>query len=95
MKSYPQATIGEICRFVNGGTPSRKIKKYFEGNIPWITSADINGPVVTISRNFITEEAIANSATNLIPKGTILLVTRTGVGKVAITGMDLCISQDL
>ncbi|MBX7222713.1 MAG: restriction endonuclease subunit S [Blastocatellia bacterium] len=87
--------LGDICEFVNGGTPDTKVRKYFEGKIPWITSADINGQMVTKARSFITEEAISNSATNLIPKGTILLVTRTGVGKVAITGMDLCISQDL
>lgn len=75
--------------------PSTSIKSYFSGNIPWITSSDITCPIVNLARNYITEEAIANSATNLVKEGTILLVTRTGVGKVAIAGTSLCFSQDI
>lgn len=46
-------------------------------------------------RSFITEEAIRGSATNCVPAGTVLLVTRTSVGKVALAAMDLCFSQDI
>jgi type I restriction enzyme, S subunit len=89
------ATLGEVCSFLNGGTPSRSVARYFEGSIPWITGADINGPIVNEARSFITEEAIRDSATNRIPRGTVLLVTRTSVGKVAIAGTPLCFSQDI
>ena len=51
--------------------------------------------VVVAGRKWITREAIDNSATHVVPKGAILLVTRTGVGKVAIAGADIAISQDL
>lgn len=87
--------LGNVCQFLNGGTPSKAISSYFEGDIPWITSADISGPVVKSARSFITEEAIEKSATNRVAAGTVLLVTRTGVGKVAIAGQDLCFSQDI
>lgn len=87
--------LGGICRFINGGTPDKSIGEYFEGTIPWITSADITSCVVANGRSLITETAIENSATNLVPAGTILLVTRTGVGKVAIAGCALCFSQDI
>ncbi|WKZ38708.1 MAG: restriction endonuclease subunit S [Anaerolineales bacterium] len=92
--NQPFVELQEVCRFISGGTPSTKVPEYFMGTIPWITGADMNGNVITKARQYITEEAIQNSATNIVPKGNILLVTRTGVGKVAIAGVDICISQD-
>lgn len=89
------AILGDVCSFLNGGTPSRSVARYFEGDIPWITGADIDGPMVNEARSFITDEAVSDSATNLVPAGTILLVTRTSVGKVAIAGTPLCFSQDI
>lgn len=89
------AKLGDLCEFLNGGTPSKDQPHYFEGNIPWITSADITGTLADTARSFITEAAIQQSATNKVAKGTVLLVTRTGVGKVAIAGQDLCFSQDI
>ncbi len=82
--------------FLNGGTPSRDIARYYKGHIPWITSADLKegSEAVTEARFHITEEAIQSSATRVVPKGNILFVSRTGVGKVAIAEMDVCISQD-
>ena len=88
-------TLGSVCTFLNGGTPSRSVARYFEGDVPWITGADIVGPTVDRARGFITEEAIRDSATNHVPTETVLLVTRTSVGKVAIAGMPLCFSQDI
>lgn len=95
MSHFPSATLNEVCDFQNGGTPSKAIARYFTGDIPWITGADLVGPVARSARSFITEEAIASSATNKVPAGTVLLVTRTSVGKVAIAGTELCFSQDI
>ncbi len=92
--NQPFVELQDVCRFISGGTPSTKVPEYFMGTIPWITGADMNGNVITKARQYITEEAIQNSATNIVPKGNILLVTRTGVGKVAVAGVDICISQD-
>jgi len=90
-------TIGEIGnKFLNGGTPSTKKVEYWEGTIPWITGADIvDQKVVDLVRRFITDEAVKNSSTNVVEKGNLLVVTRTGVGKIAIAPYDLAISQDL
>ena len=95
MSHFPSATLNEVCDFQNGGTPSKAIARYFTGDIPWITGADLVGPVAQNARSFITEEAITSSATNKVPAGTVLLVTRTSVGKVAIAGTELCFSQDI
>ena len=89
------ATLGSVCRFLNGGTPSKAVQSYFEGDIPWITSADISGPIANYARSFITEDAVRNSAVNKVAAGSVLLVTRTGVGKVAIAEKELCFSQDI
>ena len=88
-------TLGPICSFLNGGTPSRGVARYYHGDVPWITGADISGPLADTARSFITEEAIGESATNRVPAGTVLLVTRTSVGKVALAAMELCFSQDI
>lgn len=95
MSHFPSATLNEVCDFQNGGTPSKAVERYFTGDIPWITGADLVGPVARNARSFITEEAITSSATNRVPAGTVLLVTRTSVGKVAIAGTELCFSQDI
>ena len=87
--------LGPICSFLNGGTPSRGVARFYQGDVPWITGADISGPRASTARSFITEEAIRESATNRVPAGTVLLVTRTSVGKVAVAAMELCFSQDI
>lgn len=87
------ATIAEFC---GGGTPSSKVSRYWQGNIPWISSADISeGEIfgVEVSR-YITKEAVDNSSTKICPKGSIAVVTRVGVGKLAYMNKDYCTSQD-
>lgn len=79
-----------------GGTPSTKNTEFYSGNIPWISSSDLeddNVSYLSITR-FITEEALNSSATKLIPANSVLIVSRVGVGKVAINQIPLCTSQD-
>jgi type I restriction enzyme S subunit len=88
--------LGDVCeRFVNGGTPDTGISTYWDGDIPWITGADVTDFWVSHGRKLITEEGLKKSATNLVPRNTVLVVTRTGVGKVGIAANDLCFSQDI
>ncbi len=93
--SWPEVRLGEACEFVSGGTPSTAKPEYYNGDIPWITGADITSQRVFSGRSCITEVAIRETATNLVPAGTVLLVTRTSVGKVAVAGRPLCFSQDI
>ena len=88
--------LGEICnKFLNGGTPSTLKAEYWNGNIPWISGADIVTQKISTIRRFISEDAVKNSSTNIVEKGNLLLVTRTGVGKMTIAPFDIAISQDL
>lgn len=86
--------VGDIYDIVGGGTPSTKVERYWDGDIPWITSADIHGLRDIRPRRRITEAGIENSATNLVPAGSIIVVTRVGLGKLALTNQPLCFSQD-
>ena len=81
--------------FFNGGTPDTTNKDYWNGNIPWVTGADFENQKVGNIRRYITNEGVKNSATNVISKGNLLVVTRTGVGKLAIAPFDIAISRDI
>ena len=83
-----------VNQFMNGGTPSTKNEDFWSGNIPWITGADILEQEVAVIRRHITAAAVDSSATNVIPTGNLLIVSRTGVGKLAIAPCDIAISQD-
>ncbi len=93
-RGWAWATVGDIWAIVGGGTPSTKVAEYWQGSIPWMTSADIYDLKDIRPRKQITPEAIQDSATNLVPAGSIIVVTRVGLGKVALTTIDLCFSQD-
>ncbi|MEI7586825.1 restriction endonuclease subunit S [Runella sp.] len=88
--------LGEVGKFVGGGTPSTQNKEFWQGDIPWISSSDLSDDSIfkiNITR-FITQEAIQSSPVKLIPPNSILIVSRVGVGKVAINEKALCTSQD-
>ncbi|WP_293652057.1 restriction endonuclease subunit S [uncultured Campylobacter sp.] len=94
-KGWELKKLGEIFNVIGGGTPNTNNAEFWSGNISWISSADIDKENFNaIPRKFITENAIQNSATNLVPKNTIIVVTRVGLGKVAITKEPMCFSQD-
>jgi len=80
---------------VGGGTPSTKNDSYWTGDIHWMTSANINAKEVFKGQRMVNSEAVKNSATNIIPKNSLLVATRVGIGKVCINRVDIAISQDL
>ena len=89
--------LGEICDFQSGGTPSKNNQKFFGGDIPWITTVALNGSGIDGSDavNWITEDAIKQSAAKIVPANSIMIGTRVGVGKVAINLVDMSTSQDV
>lgn len=92
---WPMVELKDICDdILSGGTPSTKNEAYWNGDIPWITSADIVNIKTAKPRKYITKKAIKESATNLIKKGNIIVVTRVGLGKLFRNDFDVCISQD-
>lgn len=96
-KGWEVKELGELGRFISGGTPSRKVPEYFEGSIPWITTVALGKFKIgkEDSIELITEEAIYNSATKLIPKKSIMIGTRVGIGKISINSVEMCTNQDI
>jgi type I restriction enzyme, S subunit len=82
-------------KIVGGGTPSRKIKKYYEGSIPWVTVKDMKKMYLTDAEEHISELAILESASRVIERNNLILATRIGVGRCAVNLVEVAINQDL
>ena len=87
-------SLGNICRTTSGGTPSRKNKKYFEGDIPWVKSGELpDGPVSQVEE-YITGEAVKNSSAKQFPKGTLLIALYGAtVGKLGVLTKEAATNQ--
>jgi type I restriction enzyme S subunit len=86
--------VGNLYDIIGGGTPSTAVPEYWGGDIPWITSADIHGVKDITPRKSVTKIGIENSTTSLVPAGSLIVVIRVALGKIAITETPLCFSQD-
>ncbi|RBQ01404.1 restriction endonuclease subunit S, partial [Pedobacter miscanthi] len=88
--------LSDLGNCIGGGTPTSKNRMLWEGEIPWISSSDINENDINNIRirKFITQEAIDKSATKFCAAPVILIVSRVGVGKIAHSLIGLCTSQD-
>lgn len=86
---YPLLALGKVCDVTIGGTPSRRNPDYFTGSNLWVSIAEMQGQIITDTKEKITDEAIATSNVKLIPTGTTLLSFKLSIGKVAIAGKDL------
>lgn len=67
--------LGEIARISSGGTPSRANPSYWNGNIPWVKTTQIQNCVITPQDvdEWITEKGLKNSSAKMVPAGTIVL----------------------
>lgn len=97
MSVWRRTTLGEISTgFLSGGTPTTTRPDYWEGEIPWITSKWLGETLELVDgEKFVSERAIKESSTKIVPKDSIIFATRVGVGKVGINRVDLAINQDL
>ncbi|MCO4526552.1 hypothetical protein Si106_00003 [Streptococcus infantarius subsp. infantarius] len=94
---WEQRKLREVAdKTYGGGTPKTSIEEYWQGNIPWIQSQDLSENKVfgVEPRKYINQKAIENSATKIIPKNSIAIITRVGVGKLALMPISYCTSQD-
>lgn len=99
-KPYANCTktvLNNLFEFKSGGTPSKQVEEYFQGDIPWITTVALSKLYINEddANELITEEAIQNSSTKLIPANSLLFGTRVGIGKLAINTVPMCTNQDI
>ncbi|WP_165089585.1 restriction endonuclease subunit S [Neisseria yangbaofengii] len=95
--AWEQRKLGDIgADFIGGGTPNTGNESFWNGQIPWVQSSDIKEDhVLDITpKKFVSEQGLQKSAAKLIPKNSIAIVTRVGVGKVSLVPFDYATSQD-
>ncbi|WP_303840174.1 restriction endonuclease subunit S [Selenomonas ruminantium] len=87
--------IGDICTVVSGSTPKSNIEEYWNGDIKWITPAEITDDsyVISDTERHITEKAVEKTNLTLLPVGTVLLSSRAPIGKTAIVGAEMYCNQ--
>jgi type I restriction enzyme, S subunit len=89
-KTWHRSTLGEIARISSGGTPDRSKPAYWGGDVPWVTTGEIQFNTITDTAEKITSAGLQNSSAKLFPPGTLLMAmygqgkTRGQVAKLEI-----------
>jgi len=96
-KGWRRSTLGEIAHITSGGTPDRSKSEYWGGDVPWVTTGEIQFNTITSSAERITAAGLQNSSAKLFPPGT-LLMAMYGQGKtrgqVAKLGIEAATNQN-
>ena len=87
--------LGDVCEIVSGTTPKSNCPEYWNGELNWITPAELNDDIVVVneSQRKITTKAVIDSNLRSFPAGTVLLSSRAPIGKVAIAGKEMYCNQ--
>lgn len=89
-EGWKRVALGDIAQITSGGTPDRSEPRYWGGEIPWVTTGEIQFNTITDTAEKITEEGLRNSSAKLFPAGTLLMAmygqgkTRGQVAKLGI-----------
>lgn len=97
-EEWKKVKLGEVLdSIIGGGTPSKSVKNYWNGNLYWCSVKDMSDDIHYLEKteDTITEEGLKNSTANLIKKGTVITATRMGLGRAFINKVDMTINQDL
>ena len=95
-KGWQRSTLGDIARITSGGTPDRSKPEYWDGEVPWVTTGEIQFNTISSTTEKITEAGLQNSSAKRFPPGT-LLMAMYGQGKtrgqVAQLGIEAATNQ--
>ena len=89
------ARLGDICTVVSGTTPKSTQAEYWDGDLNWVTPAELTdeSDIIYDSQRKITQQAVIDSSLKSFPAGTVLLSSRAPIGKVAIAGTEMYCNQ--
>lgn len=91
--------LKHIAKFSGGGTPSRDIADYWNGEIPWVSPKDMKCEIINATEESITPAGLNGSTSKLIAPGHVLMVVRSGILKhtipVAINKVAVALNQDM
>ena len=84
-QNWSWTILGGIGKWQSGGTPSRLNKDYYNGNIPWLKTGDLNDGYITHIPEYITEKALSETSVKLNPAGSVLIAMYGAtIGKIGI-----------
>ncbi len=89
-------SLSDIGEIISGGTPSTAVPEYWNGDINWISPADLSGypgKYISKGKKSITPLGLQKSSAKLMPKGSVLFSSRAPIGYVAIASSELCTNQ--
>ncbi len=93
---WASTVLGNVCLCELGGTPSRSKPEYWNGDIPWINSGEVNKFRITKPSEMITELGLNKSATKLLPaKTTVIAITGATLGQVSLLEIASCANQSV
>jgi len=97
MEEWKEYKIGDICSKVcSGGTPSSKHTEYYDGNIPWLNTKEINFNRIFCTEKCITEEGLNNSSAKWIEENSVIVAMygatagKTAIAKIPLTTNQAC-----
>ena len=86
--------IKDLSFIFSGATPSSKIYSYWDGDIVWVTPADMTDfGYISNGSSTITESGYSSCGTHIVPSGSIIISSRAPIGKVNITTQEMCTNQ--
>jgi type I restriction enzyme S subunit len=87
--------LGDLAQMGSGGTPLSSVASYYDGDIPWVSIADMTkgGKIIHSTDRNISAEGFSNSAVQMFPAGSILYAMYASLGECSIAGISLCTSQ--
>lgn len=83
-------------RIVGGSTPKSDQSEFWDGEIIWVTPADLSklqSIYINDSKRKISQEGLSSCGTTLVPANSIVLSTRAPIGSLGIAGIELCTNQ--
>ena len=92
---YPEITLGDEIKTTSGGTPSKKKEEYYtNGNIPWLTSGEVNLGYIDSTQNFITQAGLDNSSAKWVPENSVVIAMYGATaGKVGVIRIPVTTNQ--
>jgi type I restriction enzyme S subunit len=101
--NYPDnwavAELQELGEWKTGSTPRRSNDEYWDGDILWVSPKDMKTDRIEDTQDRMTEKALEETNSKVIPPGSIVVVTRSGILEhsfpVAVTEKPVTINQDL
>ncbi|CAA0156357.1 Type I restriction-modification enzyme S subunit, HsdS family [Tenacibaculum maritimum] len=93
-EDWNEIKLGKNAMMFSGGTPNTAVKEYYKGNIPWISSSELNQKNIYSTNRFISENGLNNSSAKLVFENTFLLAMYGATaGICAITKIKGAINQ--